>query len=98
MQEHGRITLYLTFDKALARWHHDGGWNGKNSPVTGKASPWQVTNWPGSLRFNAFVRRGRHNLAGTRYDLWFTGPENTLWHGVQYGDQTQVCHCKRLKS
>ena len=57
-----------------------------------------VTNWPGSLRFNfGTVRVGRHNIAGKRYDVWFTGPDNATWHGVQYGDMTQICHCKRIK-
>lgn len=57
----------------------------------------EVSNWPGSLKFRAHVRKGRHNIARTRYDAWFTGPDGKQWHGVQYGDNTQICHCKRLK-
>jgi hypothetical protein len=57
-----------------------------------------VTNWPGTLRFRTGpVRRGRHNMAGTRYDVWFTGPDGKEWHGVQYGENTQIVHCKRVK-
>lgn len=55
-----------------------------------------LSNWPGS--FNLTVRRvrvGKHNFAGKRYDVWFTGPDGKEWHGVQYGDQTQICHCRR---
>lgn len=56
-----------------------------------------VTNWPGTLRFIVRrIRKGRHNIAGTRYDVWFT-VGNRIWHGVQYGDNTQIVHCKRLK-
>jgi hypothetical protein len=40
---------------------------------------------------------GRHNIAGVRYDVWFRGPDGHVWWGVQYGDMTQICHCKRTK-
>lgn len=56
-----------------------------------------VTNWPGTLRINVRrIRKGRHNIAGTRYDVWFTA-DNRIWHGVQYGEGTQIVYCKRLK-
>ena len=57
----------------------------------------QVTNWPGTLRFDVTkLLKGRHNIAGVRYDVWFNfgGCE---WHGVTYGDNTQICKCKRNK-
>lgn len=57
----------------------------------------EVTDWPGTMRFGGYVRQGRHNMAGRRYDIWFTGPDGEPWHGVQYGDNTQLCHCKRVK-
>ena len=58
-----------------------------------------VTNWPASLSFNCDVKltRGGHNIAGTRYDVWFNGPDGYIWHGVNYGENTMVCHCKRTK-
>ena len=58
-----------------------------------------VTNWPGTLTLpvRAF-RKGRHNIAGVREDVWFTGPDGREWHGVCYGRNTQLCHCKRLKA
>lgn len=56
----------------------------------------EITNWPGNLRFACRVRIGRHNIAGRRYDAWFTGPDGREWHGVQYGDWTQIIHCKRI--
>ena len=57
-----------------------------------------ITNWPGSLRFDfGEVRVGRHNIAGKRYDAWFRGPDGAAWHAVQYGDNTQICHCRRVK-
>lgn len=58
----------------------------------------EVTNWPGSLRFSVWgPTKGRHNIARTRYDIWFIGPDAEAWWGVQYGEWTQICHCKRLK-
>lgn len=56
-----------------------------------------VTNWPDSIRFNCWhYSTGRHNIAGVRYDCWF-GFDGFVWHGVTYGDNTQICHCKRTK-
>lgn len=56
-----------------------------------------VTNWPGTLRFSGGYKVGRHNIAGTRFDVWFPGPDGYVWHGVQYGHNTQLCHCKRTR-
>ena len=58
----------------------------------------RLTNWPGSLVIEPYrLRIGRHNIAGKRYDVWFHF-EDTKWHGVQYGSNTQICHCRRLKA
>ena len=35
------------------------------------------------------------DIAGKRLDVWFYGPDGYIWHGVQYGDNTQIVHCKR---
>lgn len=59
--------------------------------------PGTLTNWPGTLAIPCGVRKGRHNMAGVRYDVWFT-LAGAQWHGVQYGNNTQLCHCRRLKS
>ena len=103
MAKHGRNTLYLSkkyveVDGPLGHYAH---------PVSGirmRALPekdgrwfyWEISNWPGTLRFDCGVRKGRHNIARTRYDAWFLfgGFE---WHGVQYGDDTQIIHCRRTK-
>lgn len=59
---------------------------------------YEVTNWPGNMRFNVrSSRRGRHNMTGKRIDVWFVGPDRHWWWGVQYGDMTQIVHCKRTK-
>lgn len=55
----------------------------------------RVTNWPGTLDIPCQVKVGRHNIAGRRYDAWFKF-EGQEWHGVQYGDNTQIIRCKRL--
>lgn len=59
----------------------------------------EVTNWPGSLKFRVVEKRkSRHNIAGVRYDVWFHDRHGKTWHGVQYGNNTQVVRCRRLKS
>ena len=59
---------------------------------------YEVTDWPGNLRFPvSHVRRSVHNLATWRYDFQFIGPDGKVWSGVNYGDNTQIARCKRLK-
>ncbi len=55
-----------------------------------------VSNWPGSLCFQGKVKVGRHNIARTRYDVWFTDHNGNPWYGVQYGDNTMICHCRKI--
>ena len=58
-----------------------------------------LSNWSETLRFGArwgAVKTGLHNIARVRYDVWFTGPDGKEWHGVQYGNLTQICHCRRV--
>ena len=83
MRDTGRAVLYLTVA----------------GPTT--AAPlWPVvTNWPGTLRIPVKSRRiGRHNFAGSRTDVWFDGPDGKRWHGVQLGENSQICRCRRLKA
>lgn len=58
-----------------------------------------VTNWSGHLSFITILGRafGRHNIAGCRMDVWFRDHQQRDWHGVLYGRNTQLLHCKRLK-
>ena len=73
------------------------------APDCMKNQPWntirgRLSNWPGTLEFKVdATKKGRHNMAGSRYDVWFTGPDGKDWHGVQYGENTQICHCRRIK-
>lgn len=69
---------------------------------TGKATLYLtdkgVTDWPGKLQFSVVRKNtGSHNIARVRYDVWFIGPDKHIWHGVTYGDFTQICHCNRTK-
>jgi len=58
-----------------------------------------VSNWPGTLTLPVKAyRKGRHNIAGSRETVWFDGPDGRKWWGVCYGDNTQLCHCKRLRA
>lgn len=87
MVKTGRATLYLEYRDYGVR-----GWLGTRYESA------TVGNWPGTLKFHTqAVKVGRHNMAGRRYDVWFKGPDGKEWHGVTYGDNTQLCHCRRVK-
>lgn len=55
-----------------------------------------VSNWPGSFKLRVYPRKGRHNIAGARYDFWFYFGNNAF-HGVQYGTATQIAYIRCLK-
>jgi hypothetical protein len=56
-----------------------------------------VGTWDGSFNWPVTcVREGRHNMAGTRTDCWFTF-EGQKWHGVNIGDN-ELVRCKRNKA
>lgn len=85
MRTEGKITLYLTCEPAS---------NEKNP--AGRRTLGKVSNWCGTLEFVCHTSTGKHNIARVRYDCWFPF-EGYWWHGVTYGDDTQVCHCRRTK-
>lgn len=58
----------------------------------------KVSNWPGSLVWeNVHYTIGGHNWGLKRYDCWFWF-ENCEWHGVRYGDNTELLHCKQTNN
>ena len=79
----GRAVLYLTEKPMMA----------------GCTVAMSVSNWPGTLVLPVrSYRRGSHNIAGSRVDVYFAGPDGAQWHGVQLGENSQICRCKRLKA
>ena len=86
----GKGTLYLIRDES------------RTLPSVGGLQPprqaWKLTNWPGTLSIplHAAPRKSRHNIAGARYDVSFHF-EGSDWHGVQYGENTQICRVRRMK-
>lgn len=91
MRQDGKITLYLTCEPAVKPGSktREGGRLFRRSAGT-------VSNWCGTLQFKCHTRTGKHNIAGVRYDCWFVF-EGYYWHGVTYGSNTQICHCKCTK-
>lgn len=66
--------------------------------LTGQRGEEKLTDWPGVLIYRpSRVSHSRHNIGRTRTDVWFTGPDNKRWHGVQIGENNQVCRVHRLK-
>jgi hypothetical protein len=59
----------------------------------------EVTDWPGTLRFEVLQRKGgRHNIGRTRVDVWFKDRTGARWHGVHIGENNSMVRCKRLAS
>ncbi len=57
----------------------------------------EVMNWPGSLRFPVrHYKEGKHNMARIRRDVWFDF-KGYQWHGVQYGEFSELCYCRKTK-
>lgn len=57
----------------------------------------RVTNFPNTLNIPIILKRiGRHNIARIRTDVWFEYAGHTF-HGVCYGDFSQILHVKRIK-
>jgi len=82
MHDHGKITLYLTPSP---------------SPVGSIKTGYNVINWPGTLGFRCVrVALGRNNIGRKRIDVWFEDNVLGYWHGVQYGENTQLIHCKKI--
>lgn len=96
MVRDGKATLYWT-GCSYQRTAKPGRWELPRFNF-GERDCGEVANWCESLRFIVVeLRHSFHNLAGKRYDVWFIGPDGKRWHGVQYGENTQLVHCKRVK-
>ena len=80
MLDTGRATLYLT-----------------RETIAGGHVRHFATNWPGELKFRVHtISKGRHNIARTRVDVWFIGPDDKPWHGVNIGDN-DILRCRRVQ-
>ena len=83
MKDHNTITLYLTIDNP----HRQVGFWSRG----------KITNWPGTLEYQAHIRKGYHNWAGVQYSVWFKDDTGQVWYGRQVGNDTQLCHCRKIK-
>lgn len=90
---------FVCFDCAADRDRADMKATGRATLYLSRVDgAWRVSNWPGTLALHPrHVRKGRHNFARVRHDVWFSF-EGEEWHGVNYGDFSQILHCKRLKA
>jgi len=98
MRQTGKATLYY-FAGTRTPTNPDGlrvvcGATDNNDKTVSR-----VGNWPGTLMFRVKTwTHGKHNIARERLDLWFIGPDGKRWHGVRYGRDTDILHCRRLKA
>lgn len=92
MDETGEITLHLDGLISLRL---------AELPRTGKRNlkvKISVSNWCGSLSYPVdLVRVGNGGIAKVRRDIYFTDHKGANWHGVQFGNESQLVYCKRLK-
>ena len=66
--------------------------------LTKRGGKYFVSNWCDTLKYPVYtLSTGRHNMAGTRTDVWFKDGRKRWWHGVQYGDNSDICRCQLLK-
>jgi hypothetical protein len=64
----------------------------------GAMSSARVGNWAGSMNYKVIrYSRSKHNIAGVRYDVWFRDDDGALWWGVNYGHNSQLTRCRRIK-
>ena len=55
-----------------------------------------VTNWPGTLKINCYVKEGYHNIARVQRSIWFSF-NGKNYFGKQYGNFQDICTVKRIK-
>ena len=102
MARTGRYMLYLVKRQAAGGYCSLENKNDhiQRTPVAryreGNSYAYFVTNWPASLEIPCRVSEGKHNIAGKRYDCWFYF-EGYEWHGVSYGDNSEICYVRRTK-
>lgn len=86
--EEGKAVLYLTLDQEPQLYNKRGWYYPKSA---------KLSNWPGTFSISIHaIKVGGHNITGRRFDVWFKF-YGSQWHGVQYGDNTQLCHVRRLR-
>lgn len=57
-----------------------------------------LTNWFSTLEIKIdHWKYGRHNMVDRVTHVWFKHAD-MVWYGVNYGGNTQLCHCKKTKS
>jgi len=57
----------------------------------------EIINWPSTLKITpTYIRKGRHNIAGTRQDVYFVF-RGLNFHGIQYGNNSEIIHIRKIK-
>lgn len=106
LTETGKVNLYLTMHQTYSQPDDTKGWKLAQRPDGGHFwyKDLKVEHGIPMLWFIPHIFKvGRHNLSRWRYDVSFWVPNWTtkkldLWVGVNYGDNSQVCRCRRTKT
>jgi len=86
MRDHDRITLYLTYHNLTDQ-------------IELNLPRFEVTNWPGTLRYAAHVSTTikKYTTWRIRHDVWFEDETGVWWYGRHQGENNELVYCKRLK-
>lgn len=96
LDDQGNITCYACCAKEEEKYMQENG-QIDLFLISNNKDKQEVTNWPGTLRFPELrYKEGKHNTAGIRRDVWFDF-DGYVWHGVQYGNEVEICHCRKTK-
>lgn len=92
LEKNGKAVMFVTDLKVNNDWHDY--FNG----IVETRKDYYVTCRIGNCKCSllAMGHKGRHNICGVRYDVWFTYHDNK-YHGVKYGDNNDIVYVKRIK-
>lgn len=96
MRTHDKIVLY--FQSFQHRYQTDYTRKNKIYIIGGHGDVMgELTDAMGNKIVDLYyIDRGKHNIAGRRYDFRFMF-EGRTWHGTVYGDNSDLAYCRRLK-
>ena len=88
MDRERKITLYLSYKVEKPPQ--------QRSIFTSDLKDAHVSNWPGTLKYPCTVSKSRTPKGKSKYEATFKDHRGFLWHGVLYGEDSQLIKCKRV--
>ena len=86
-----RVCQYLHIENQIKGCKYRGGYCNSHW-----GESYEIRNWPGTLKIKAYGNIGYHNMAYVQRNVWFNIGDKK-YHGVQYGNDSEICYIKRIK-